>query len=103
MRQGLGRRWAIAGPFASLDLGGIDTMARVAEYLLPELSTAQTTPHFLDQRIAAGHFGAKTGAGFYPWPAERHAAALARRDAMLLAALRADREESARATESPSA
>lgn len=92
MRQGLGRRWAIAGPFASLDLGGIDTMARVADYLLPELSAAQTPPQFLRDRIAAGHYGAKTGAGFYPWPPEKHAAALARRDAMLLAALRADRE-----------
>jgi len=102
MRQGLGRRWAIAGPFASLDLGGIDTMARVAEYLLPELSAAQTTPQFLDERIAAGHFGAKTGAGFYPWPAERQAAALARRDAMLLAALRADREDAAAGFTPPS-
>jgi 3-hydroxybutyryl-CoA dehydrogenase len=102
LRQGLGRRWAIAGPFASLDLGGIDTMARVAEYLLPELSTAQTTPQFLDERIAAGHYGAKTGAGFYPWPAERQAAALARRDAMLLAGLRTDREEAAAGFTPPS-
>lgn len=102
VRQGLGRRWAIAGPFASLDLGGIDTMARVAEYLLPELSAAHTTPQFLDERIAAGHFGAKTGAGFYPWPAERQLAALARRDAMLLAALRTDREEAAAGFTPPS-
>src|ERR671939_525795 len=31
MEKGLGRRWAIRGPLASLDLGGIDTMAKVAE------------------------------------------------------------------------
>lgn len=93
MRRGLGRRWAIAGPFASLDLGGIDTMASVAAYLFPELSTAAETPEFLDRRIAAGQYGAKTAAGFYPWPADKLASTLARRDAMLLAALREDREE----------
>ena len=54
MRRGLGRRWAIAGPFASLDLGGIDTMASVAAYLFPELSDADKTPGFLDERIAGG-------------------------------------------------
>lgn len=95
MRRGLGRRWAIAGPFASLDLGGIDTMASVAAYLFPELSTAEKTPEFLDQRIAAGKYGAKTAEGFYPWPPDKLASTLARRDTMLLAALREDREEAA--------
>ena len=98
MRRGLGRRWAIAGPFASLDLGGIDTMASVAAYLFPELSAADKTPGFLDERIAAGQFGAKSAAGFYPWPAEKLATTLARRDTMLLAALREDREDVAAAT-----
>ncbi len=102
MRRGLGRRWAIAGPFASLDLGGIDTMASVAAYLFPELSTAEETPEFLDRRIAAGQYGAKTAEGFYPWPADKLAATLARRDAILLAALRADREEAGAQT-APSA
>lgn len=92
VRQGLGRRWAIAGPFASLDLGGIDTMAKVAAYLFPELSDAATPPEFLTQRIAAGRHGAKAGAGFYDWPEETLRATLARRDAKLLAALREDRD-----------
>lgn len=96
MRQGLGRRWSIAGPFASLDLGGIDTMAKVARYLLPELSRATTPPAFLDDLIAAGRYGAKTGAGFYEWPEERLRQTLARRDAALLAALREDRARAER-------
>lgn len=93
VRQGLGRRWSIAGPFASLDLGGIDTMAKVAAYLFPELSTAQEVPALLERRIAEGRHGAKTGAGFYEWPAEKLDETLARRDTALLAALRADRRE----------
>ncbi len=91
MRQGLGRRWAIAGPFASLDLGGIDTMAKVAAYLLPELSDADEPPAFLNDLIAAGRHGAKTGAGFYDWPADKLGAMTADRDAKLLATLREDR------------
>jgi 3-hydroxybutyryl-CoA dehydrogenase len=95
MRQGLGRRWSIAGPFASLDLGGIDTMAKVGAYLLPELSTDDEPPAFLLDRIAAGRYGAKTGGGFYDWPPEKIAATIARRDTALLAALRADRDTQA--------
>jgi 3-hydroxybutyryl-CoA dehydrogenase len=94
LRRGLGRRWSIAGPFASLDLGGIDTMTMVARYLLPELSAATAPPAFLEDLIAAGRYGAKTGAGFYDWPEERLRETIARRDAALLAALRADRTES---------
>jgi 3-hydroxybutyryl-CoA dehydrogenase len=94
MRQGLGRRWSIAGPFASMDLGGLDTMTQVGSYLLPELSKADRPAQFLADRIAAGQYGAKSGAGLYPWPADKLAATVARRDAMLLAALRADRAES---------
>lgn len=93
VRQGLGRRWAIAGPFASLDLGGIDTMAKVASYLFPELSDETGVPALLQERIAAGRFGAKTNGGFYDWPPAKLDALLARRDAALLAALRADRQE----------
>ena len=95
MQKGLGRRWSIAGPFASLDLGGIDTMAKVAAYLFPELSTATEPPPLLSERIAAGRYGAKTGGGFYDWPEEKLHAALARRDEALLAALRADRADAA--------
>jgi 3-hydroxybutyryl-CoA dehydrogenase len=93
MRQGLGRRWSIAGPFASMDLGGLDTMTQVGSYLIPELSKDDRPAQFLRDHIAAGEYGAKSGAGLYPWPADKLAATVARRDAMLLTALRADRAE----------
>lgn len=90
IRQGLGRRWATAGPFASMDLGGLDTFMNVGSYLFPHLSDADTVPDFLKERIAAGRYGAKSGGGFYDWPPERVAAMVARRDAALLAGLRDD-------------
>ena len=94
IRQGLGRRWATAGPFASMDLGGLDTFNNVGSYLLPHLSKADVVPDFLRERIAAGRYGAKSGGGFYDWPAERRDATIARRDAALLAGLRDDRATS---------
>lgn len=103
IRQGLGRRWATAGPFASMDLGGLDTFANVGGYLFPHLSKADAVPDFLTERIAAGHFGAKSGAGFYDWPADKTAATVARRDAALLAGLREDRAGERRQDGSPQA
>ncbi|MFN8513729.1 MAG: 3-hydroxyacyl-CoA dehydrogenase NAD-binding domain-containing protein [Chloroflexia bacterium] len=94
IRQGLGRRWATAGLFASMDLGGLDTFNNVGSYLFPHLSNADTVPDFLRERIAAGCFGAKSGSGFYDWPDDKLAATVARRNAALLAALRDDRDVS---------
>lgn len=94
IRQGLGRRWATAGPFASMDLGGLDTFNNVGSYLFPHLSNVDTVPDFLRERIAAGRFGAKSGSGFYDWPDDKLAATVARRNAALLAALRDDRDVS---------
>ncbi len=94
MRQGLGRRWSIVGPFASLDLGGIGTAALVAQYLLPALSDAKTPPPTLAEPVAAGRTGAESGGGFYDWPPEKLQATVARRNAMLVAALRAEQQGS---------
>ncbi len=98
MRRGLGRRWSIAGPFASIDLGGIDTMSTVGSYLFPELSNVASTT-FFDEALAGGNLGAKTGQGFQPWPAEKLAATVARRDRLLATALHEDRADTAPAQE----
>ena len=91
IRQGLGRRWATAGPFASMDLGGLDTFMNVGSYLFPHLSKAEQVPDSLKELIAAGRYGAKSGGGFYDWPPERRDETIERRNAALLAGLRADR------------
>lgn len=40
VRDGLGRRWRLVGPFETAALGGADTCRRIGENLLPELSDA---------------------------------------------------------------
>ena len=65
--EGLAPRWLAAGPLATIDLGGAETFARIAEQLNPRLASAPTvSPSLLEQ--AAG------GAGFHPWDDERRQA-----------------------------
>ncbi len=90
VRLGFGRRLAVFGPFAVSDLAGLDVWAAICDLLFPTLDASQSTPTLLKERVEAGHFGAKSGEGFYPWPAERLSAALATRDAELLRRLIAD-------------
>jgi 3-hydroxybutyryl-CoA dehydrogenase len=39
VEQGLARRWALTGPFASAVIGGVDTFETVGRNLLPDLAT----------------------------------------------------------------
>lgn len=71
--DGLAPRWLAGGPFATVDLGGIDTWARVQQLLFPVLSAAHDSGEL--QRRAA------EGGSFYAWSDEARAR---------VAALRAD-------------
>lgn len=63
LTRGLGVRWAAVGPFETIDLGGVDVFAAVARNLLPELSNAVEPPAFLDEAVARGELGVKSGRG----------------------------------------
>jgi 3-hydroxybutyryl-CoA dehydrogenase len=60
--DGLAPRWLATGPFATVDLGGVDTFSRAAEYLFPRLASTDTVPESLSGKAA-------TGEGFYRWTA----------------------------------
>ncbi|WP_425844798.1 3-hydroxyacyl-CoA dehydrogenase family protein [Agrococcus sp. TSP3-2-1] len=82
---GLGPRWALAGPFEIMDLGGLDVWTSVTDGIFPTLGDASAAPGMLRERLERGDLGAKTGRGFL----ERDADAPARfagRLAALLAA-----------------
>lgn len=82
---GLGPRWALAGPFEIMDLGGLDVWTSVADGVFPTLDDASAAPDMLRSRAERGDLGAKTGQGFLPRDAGA-GAAFARRLAALLAA-----------------
>ena len=60
---GLGPRWAAIGPFASMDLAGLDVHREVAEQLFPRLSAGTAVPPMLTALAAEGALGVKSGRG----------------------------------------
>ena len=83
---GLGARWAALGPFAAMDLAGLDVHAAVAAALFPELSDACEVPQPLNRLRADGAGGAQSGRGLLgEYPPERLAELEQLRDRTLVA------------------
>jgi 3-hydroxyacyl-CoA dehydrogenase len=74
VKNGFGRRLAVAGPFEIADAGGVDVWLTVAGMLFPDLATSAAPPAFAREIVARGEFGLKTGRGFYDWTPEQAAA-----------------------------
>ena len=89
LQWGLGPRWAAAGPFRLMDLGGLEDTRAAGTTVYPELSTATVPGALLEERLAAGATGAAAGRGMYDYPPGAHAALLAARNARLIALRRA--------------
>ncbi|RIK46186.1 MAG: 3-hydroxybutyryl-CoA dehydrogenase [Chloroflexi bacterium] len=67
VRNSFGRRLPVAGPFEIADLAGLDIYAAAAQAILPDLAAEATRSPLLEERIARGDFGIKTGRGFRDW------------------------------------
>lgn len=89
--QGFGRRLGVIGPLAICDLAGLDLVLDVDRYLLRDLEDSPEPSPLLEDLVAAGHTGVAAGRGFHAWTRKGTEAAIARRDAALIATLRADR------------
>lgn len=84
--DGLGPRWSVAGPFEIMDRGGLDVWRAVTTQLFGDLAVDTATPAEILERVAAGHLGVKTGAGFGTYEGDDGAAYLRRLRAVLEAA-----------------
>ncbi len=88
MKHGLGLRWALLGPLEIADLGGLDIFNTVGSYVAKSMSNATDSPKVLQDLVAAGKLGAKSGSGFYDYPPGKASALIAERDEKLQEILR---------------
>jgi 3-hydroxybutyryl-CoA dehydrogenase len=79
-------RLAVGGPFATMDLGGLDVMAASARTMGLE------PPPALADRVERGDLGVKTGKGFYDYGDSSEEEILKRRDYRLMLLLDAYRK-----------
>ena len=70
IKNGIGRRWAVAGVFEVWELAGWDLISEMGSWLFPDLEASNDVPQLLRDKIESGDLGVKTGKGFYDWTPE---------------------------------
>lgn len=88
LKDGLGLRWAILGPFEHMDLSGLNTVEAVATSLFKQLDRTLTPPSILENLVKSGKLGLKTGGGFHGLSRPDLERLAARRDDNLISLLR---------------
>lgn len=78
VKSGFGARLAVLGPLENADLVGLDLTRAIHGYVFPALDRATTPSPYLDELIAQGRLGFKSGEGFARWSPEQQAALRAR-------------------------
>lgn len=90
MKYGLGFRYACLGPCEVVDQGGLDIHHHIATYLWAELCDDKYPSGQFEEIYQAGHYGVKTGRGFYDYSGDKADRAVQARDAMYLAMAQCD-------------
>jgi 3-hydroxybutyryl-CoA dehydrogenase len=84
IRGTIGFRFAALGPLEIHDFAGLDIQLTTYRNLVLEIRSDTLPPEAIEQRVAGGRLGIKTGQGFYDYPPERLSARRRRRDSLLL-------------------
>ena len=67
VKNSFGQRLAVLGPLENADLVGLDLTLDIHRTIIPELDRLDHPNPYLEQQVAAGKLGFKTGAGFRAW------------------------------------
>lgn len=88
VRTSFGIRFPITGPLESADITGLDVIEAIHGYLLPDLDGSSGPQALLQERVAAGELGVKSGRGFHDWHNRDAQELVRRRDEELVRRLR---------------
>jgi 3-hydroxybutyryl-CoA dehydrogenase len=69
-----GRRLAVLGPLENADMVGTDLTLAIHNTVLPDIDSRPGPSPYLQQLVASGRLGFKSGEGFRKWSAEDQAA-----------------------------
>jgi 3-hydroxybutyryl-CoA dehydrogenase/5-formyl-3-hydroxy-2-methylpyridine 4-carboxylate dehydrogenase len=89
VRWGIGYKLAVIGPMELLDMAGLDIYNAVGSYLNQDLSTSGEVSSTIQNKIAEGKLGMKTGSGLYDYTPEDIDRLRAQRAAKLVAVRKA--------------
>jgi 3-hydroxybutyryl-CoA dehydrogenase len=84
IRGTIGFRFAAVVPLEIHDFAGLDIQLTTYRNLVAEIRSDTLPPEAIEQLVAGGRLGIKTGQGFYSYPPERLGARRRRRDSLLL-------------------
>lgn len=84
MKYGMGLRLAALGPFRIADFGGLDTFNHISGYLFADLDASKTANAKLQQMVAEGKLGVKSGAGYYDYSGGKDVEAIRERDELFI-------------------
>jgi 3-hydroxybutyryl-CoA dehydrogenase len=74
VKLGFGARLAVLGPLEQSDLVGLDLTKAIHDVLMPDLDTTPQSHPLLNELVARGELGMKSGKGFRSWSEEEAAA-----------------------------
>lgn len=93
VKLGFGARLAILGPLEQSDLVGLDLTKSIHDTLMPDLDVTPRTHPYLDDLVARGNLGMKTGRGFRQWTPEAAAAVRERLNRFLVRSAKKETED----------
>lgn len=93
IKMGMGIRFPVWGPLEHIDAVGLDLALSVQKDVLPGLNNRAEPPGLLEELVASGSLGHKSGKGLYDWSAKDMDRLKARRDQFIIQSLKHFREE----------
>jgi 3-hydroxybutyryl-CoA dehydrogenase len=71
VKEAFGPRFPLVGIFGLEDMVGLDVLRDVSNQVFPSLDNSSKVNEWLEEKIASGKLGVKTGSGFYEWTQDR--------------------------------